>query len=129
MSKISFLKKLHIWYRERYFWHLKKKSLEAIFSNVYQNNEWGGQPGTFYSGDGTHSPAAVTYIENVAEFINDHNIKSVLDIGCGDFTIMQKVLEKTNVHYTGADVVPALIKHHQKTYTNEQNLLCHSKRR
>lgn len=120
MSKISIFKKFHVWYRERYFWHLKKKPLEDIFSHIYQHNQWGGKPGTFYSGDGTHFPAAVTYIENVAQFINDHNIKSVLDIGCGDFTIMQKVLEKADVHYTGGDVVPALITHHQQKYGNKK---------
>lgn len=41
MFKIPFLRKLYLWYRERYFWRLKKKGVEQIFSDIYKNNEWG----------------------------------------------------------------------------------------
>lgn len=118
MIKNSFFRKLYVWYRERYFWHLKKKRVEDIFSDIYKNNTWGGTPGTFYSGDGTYNPNASIYIEKIAAFIRDHDIKSILDIGCGDFIVMSKVLEKVNVNYTGADVVAELIEHHQKNFSS-----------
>lgn len=120
MFKIPFLRKLYLWYRERYFWHLKKKGVEQIFSDIYKNNEWGGQRGTFYSGEGTHSPGTLLYIEKLSAFINNNNVKTVLDIGCGDFAIMSKILEKVDVRYAGADVVPELIEHHQQHYANEK---------
>ena len=88
MSKVSLFRRVYIWYRERYFWHLKKKSVQEIFTDIYKNNTWGGAPGTFYSGDGTHSSNAKIYIDNISDFIKKHHIRSVLDIGCGDFRIM-----------------------------------------
>lgn len=120
LYRFPFLRKLYIWYRERYFWHLKKKKVEQIFSEVYRQNQWGGTPGTFYSGEGTYGPGTSIYIDNIAAFIKEQAIKSVLDIGCGDFSVMSKVLEKADVHYTGGDVVPELILHHQQHYANER---------
>jgi SAM-dependent methyltransferase len=120
LFKIPFLRKLYAWYRERYFWHLKKKEVEQIFSEVYRHNQWGGPAGTFYSGEGTHSPGTLTYINNIASFIKEHDIKTILDIGCGDFSVMSKILEKADVHYTGADVVPELIQHHRQHYANDK---------
>ncbi|THU39377.1 class I SAM-dependent methyltransferase [Niastella caeni] len=120
MIKNRFLRKLYVWYRERYFWKLKKKKVEEIFSDVYKNNEWGGTPGTFHSGEGTHNPNFLVYVENVAAFINEHKVKSVLDIGCGDFKVMSKILEKVDVNYTGGDVVKELIEHHQQHYATDK---------
>lgn len=119
MAKNSFFRRLYIWYRERYFWHLKKKRVEEIFSDIYKNNTWGGTPGTFYSGTGTSNPNTSIYIEKVIAFIHGHNIKSILDIGCGDFKVMSKVLEKVDVNYIGGDVVVDLIEHHQKKSSTE----------
>lgn len=112
--------KFYAWYRERYFWHLKKKNVKEIFTDVYRNNEWGGQPGEFYSGDGTHDPSSMEYIRKVAAFIGQRQIKTMLDIGCGDFNIMSKILEQVDVNYTGGDVVEELIRHHQSVYGNER---------
>jgi SAM-dependent methyltransferase len=118
MIKNPFLRKLYVWYRERYFWKLKKKKVEEIFSDIYKNNEWGGTPGTFYSGDGTHNPDTSVYVDNVAAFINENKVRSILDIGCGDFQVMSKVLEKVDVNYTGGDVVKEMIEHHNQHYAN-----------
>jgi Methyltransferase domain len=120
MFKTPFLRKLYVWYRERYFWHLKRKEVEQIFSEIYKNNQWGGTPGSFYSGEGSHNPNASIYIEKLSAFISNHDIKTVLDIGCGDFAIMMKILENVDVNYIGGDVVPELIKHHQQKFTNEK---------
>lgn len=120
MSKVSLFRRVYIWYRERYFWHLKKKSVQEIFTDIYKNNTWGGAPGTFYSGDGTHSSNAKIYIDNIADFIKKHHIRSVLDIGCGDFRIMSKILEKVEVDYTGADLVEDMLAHHREKYGNEK---------
>jgi len=118
MFKNPILRNLYIWYRERYFWHLKKKSIREIFTNVYKNNEWGGEPGKFYSGEGTHDPNVELYIRELTDFIRKNNITSLLDIGCGDFRVMSGVLEQVNVDYTGVDVVEEMIQHHQKKYSN-----------
>jgi len=120
MSKSSVLKRLYLLWRERNFFGLRRKLPEDIFSEVYKKNTWGGDPGTFYSGSGTDHPNVVLYIEHLVEFIKTRKIASIAEIGCGDFTIMQEVLDRVNIHYTGADIVPELIRHHQEANGNDK---------
>lgn len=118
MKKHSVLSRLYYTYRERYFWKLKAQPVEKIFTDIYKNNTWGGKQGEFYSGDGTHSPNVPLYVNVVEELIRKNNVKSVLDIGCGDFRVMSQVVDKVDVVYTGADVVEDLIKQHQEQFGN-----------
>ncbi|SFN17855.1 Methyltransferase domain-containing protein [Chitinophaga sp. YR627] len=118
MKQHSLLRRIYFWYRERYFWKLKKQSVKEIFSDIYKNNDWGGEPGEFYSGDGTYSPNIPLYVNLVESLIKEKNIQSVLDIGCGDFRVMSQVVEKVDINYTGADVVPDLIKRNQEKFAN-----------
>ncbi len=116
MKKHSFLQRIYYTYRERYFWNLKNKPVEEIFTDIYKNNAWGGKPGEFYSGDGTYSPNVASYINVVEEFIRKNDVRSVLDIGCGDFRVMSQVVDKVDVMYTGADVVDDLIRRNQQEF-------------
>ncbi|UPK68084.1 class I SAM-dependent methyltransferase [Chitinophaga filiformis] len=116
MKKHAILRRLHHWYREREFWGFKNKPVEQIFSDIYKNNTWGGPSGEFYSGDGTYSPNIHLYINKVVEIINANNIKSVLDIGCGDFAVMSQVVDKVDVNYTGGDVVKDLIDRNRQWF-------------
>jgi len=101
-------------YRERHFRKFKKMSTGEIFSTIYRENVWGGKPGEFYSGEGTHDVDTVEYIERVIDFVKANNIKSIAEVGCGDFAIMKKILAKLpNVEYTGMDVVPDLISYNK----------------
>ena len=107
------LKKFLLWWRQRDFHQLQKKKVEDIFSEIYSKNTWGGKPGEFYSGSGTHNPDVQRYIDTVRAFIKEKNIRSVLEIGCGDFHISSQIIEGLNVTYTGTDVVEEMMKHHQ----------------
>ncbi len=112
-------KQIYLWWKERNFLHLRKKQPGEVFSEIYKNNTWGGEQGSFYSGAGSANPATALYIEKVIDFIQQRDIQSVLDIGCGDFKIMSKVLTGVKVKYTGADVVAELINYNSQTYRNE----------
>jgi SAM-dependent methyltransferase len=99
---------------------LKNQELEEIFTEIYDKNAWGGEPGKFYSGTGTHNSNTAIYVENVVRFIKERNIKSVLDIGCGDFTVMQQVTASAaDVHYLGVDLVSSLIENHRQKFQND----------
>lgn len=118
-SKLSsFLKKLYRKYRERHFRRYRGMSVQEVFSSIYKENVWGGEKGTFYSGSGTANPKTAEYIKMMTGFINSHNIRSVAEIGCGDFSIMRQVLQQVDVQYTGMDVVPDLIAHHLEKNAN-----------
>ena len=51
----------------------------------------------------------------VMKFIQDHQVRSIVDLGCGDFSSGRQIVEGSVVRYTGIDVVPELIEHHKKT--------------
>ncbi len=42
-------------------------------------------------------------------------MRSIVDLGCGDFSVGRQILEGSSVRYTGIDVVPELIEHHKST--------------
>lgn len=114
------LKKIWLWWKQRSFHKLQKKRVEDIFSGIYKRNEWGGTPGSFYSGEGTHHPDTLRYIQQVNAFIAERKIKSVLEIGCGDFHVSGQILQNLDVSYLGGDVVDDLIAHHQKNYQTDK---------
>lgn len=114
------LQALRRWWKERSYRHLKNQTVEAIFTGIYQKNEWGGPAGAFYSGEGTYLPDNQKYVDAVRQFIRDRNIKSILEIGCGDFHMAGQVLEGLDVSYTGGDVVASLIQHHQQKYQTDR---------
>lgn len=112
------LKRLYRKYRERHFRRYRGMSVQEVFSSIYKENVWGGEKGTFYSGSGTANPNTTQYIKMLTDFIQTNNIRSVAEIGCGDFSIMRQVLKQVDVQYTGMDVVPDLIAHHQENNAN-----------
>jgi SAM-dependent methyltransferase len=86
-----------------------------IFGKIYATNDWGGEYGTFYSGTGSRGTVAEEYIALIKSFISQHNVRTVLDLGCGDFFIGRHIAAASD-HYIGIDVVPAVIRQHQANY-------------
>jgi hypothetical protein len=89
----------------------KGKSNEFVFTEIYDKNYWGkaDDGNKYYSGSGTSDANSKLYIDFLITLIKKNNIKTLFEIGCGDFTIMKKVLEKSNTNYIGADVVKKLV--------------------
>ena len=104
MLKSLSLKKLYLWYSERSFWKLKNKTITEIFTDIYNNTAE------------TYNPDIETYIDQLVSFIQENKVQSVLDIGCGDFKMMSRVIRKVDINYIGIDVVEDMIKHHQQLH-------------
>src|SRR4051794_20640449 len=81
------------------------KSREQIFSDIYKNNRWGGEPGTYSSGDGSRPDVIGPYISAVRELIRRERATRIVDLGCGDFEVGRKLLSP-ELTYIGCDVVP-----------------------
>lgn len=96
--------------------------MEKIFTNIYEKNIWGNNNNTAYSGSsGGGSDIDYnknTYIPFLKNFIIDHNIKNIVDLGCGDFRCGPLVYDDLDISYTGYDVYEKLIN-----YNKKQNLL------
>lgn len=108
------------WRSDQSLKRYKQMTTEEIFTTIYKENVWGGKNGEFCSGSGTTNPNAALYIEKLVDFIHQNQIKSVLDIGCGDFRIMQQVTQQTEVNYTGGDLVKELIAFNQQKFATEK---------
>lgn len=105
----------HYWVLPRDRRKFKTMTVEETFSTIYRTKGWGDDGGPFCSGTGSWGKAADDYCRFAIDFIKNHDVKSIVDLGCGDFAIGKRILEATGVEYTGIDVVPELIEHHRAT--------------
>ena len=90
-------------------------TIQETFQKIYQTKAWGDGGTPFCSGAGSDGVVSQRYVDNVAAFVHERGIRSVADLGCGDFAVGRRLVESTGVQYTGIDVVPELIEHHQRT--------------
>jgi SAM-dependent methyltransferase len=92
--------------------------LPEAFRRIYRTKTWGDDGERFHSGSGSRGQACEQYCASVIEFIRNHRVTSVADLGCGDFSVGRRIVEATGVRYIGIDVVPELIEHHKNTVRN-----------
>jgi SAM-dependent methyltransferase len=102
----------------------KKKPTKEVFTQIYSENLWGEkQPFAdkdfpFYSGLGSDEEAAAPFVDCVRAFIKDHNPRSVVDLGCGDFRVGSRIANES-LRYTGVDIVEPLIRANQTKFGND----------
>ena len=84
-----------------------RSNLQKKFTNVYNKNLFNG----FESRSGNGSDLTQTKVlrELLPELLKSFNIKSILDLPCGDFNWMRK-LDLNEIQYTGGDVVETMIQ-------------------
>ena len=103
---------------------------QSSFVEIFQKRHWGGDKSDpeELSASGPGSTLARTWLvrQTLDCVIND--IKSTLnkkvlrflDIPCGDLRWMSVfMLNRTDIEYTGMDIVPDIIEHHTKTYSDK----------
>ncbi len=99
-------------------------AIRDVFRDIYARNEWGGARGAFYSGTGSEESQATAYAEAVRKFVLDRGIKSIVDLGCGDYRV-GRMLRSTGVHYSGVDIVPELIERNRALFADQDTaFLC-----
>lgn len=94
------------------------KTVAETFGEIYEKNVWGGASGEFYSGEGSTEKYSEKYAAAIRKFIRENNVKTVVDLGCGDFRVASKFVSD-DFHYTGCDVVPSLVEHLNSKYADE----------
>ena len=78
-----------------------------IFNEIYSKNMWG--PG---SGTGSLAENTVAYRQYLHNFMRTNQIKSVVDIGCGDWQF-SKLIDWNGISYTGLDVSDVVLSNTQ----------------
>ncbi len=122
IAGLEAIRPLRMWYRRNYTLprtHRRYANMNAaeVFSEVYAQKEWGEhtQSDKFNSGSGSDAAQTSEYCELVNDFVEEHQIERVVDLGCGDFRVGRQIA-RPEISYVGVDVVPDLINHNQKTF-------------
>jgi hypothetical protein len=90
-------------------------NMENIFTTIYENKIWGSNQNNSYNGSsGVGSSIEYnkdTYIPFLQKFIIDNNIKTIVDLGCGDFRCGNLIYDELDILYTGYDAYNKVIEH------------------
>lgn len=91
---------------------MEKKGMDNvfIFDRAYREKRWGGG-----SGPGSFPTTTAPYRELIEGFIHARQIRSVLDVGCGDWQF-SRLINWGNATYVGIDVVPAIVEHNRLSF-------------
>ena len=94
--------------------------MQTVFTNIYENATWGTNRNSSYkgsSGDGsTIGYNITTYVPVVKEFIQTNGIKTVVDLGCGDFRCGPLLYEDLDILYTGYDAYSKVVEYNSSQH-------------
>ena len=71
------------------------------------------------SGPGSRPDFTEGYREFLENYVRRHNVKSILDIGCGDWEF-SRLVDWSGARYHGVDIVAALIETNNRIYGKDQ---------
>jgi len=96
-------------------------STRDVFEEIYAKGKWGAgkEDGQFDSGSGSESLPSEPYIDLVRRYIQQNGIKSIVDLGCGDFRVGRHICEGLDVSYIGIDIVRPLVSHLNSNFSNQ----------
>ena len=94
--------------------------MEKAFTEIYKKNKWG-------NGSGSGSNMTIDnqkYIELLESILNEYNIQTICDIGCGDWQFSQ-FINWGNREYTGIDCVKSVIDANKKQFDDNNIKFIH----
>ena len=92
------------------------KQLQHTFTSIYNTVGWHSTESI--SGLGSELIQTKELIRELPLLFSKYNIKSVLDIPCGDFNWMKEV-DLSEIDYVGADIVEQLIESNNNKYSDK----------
>tara|TARA_R110000772_G_C13081451_1_gene417516 strand:- start:22 stop:612 length:591 start_codon:yes stop_codon:yes gene_type:complete len=93
--------------------------MQNTFSNIFTKDLWQSnrKHKESKSGAGSFLKNTKNVRNDLPDLLNKYDIKSMLDIPCGDMNWISKL--NLNVDYVGADIVPELIAENQRNYPDK----------
>ena len=86
-------------------------SNKEVFSKIYKEDLWHGG-----SGAGSKLENVKEYVDILQKYIDKPEVKTVLDLGCGDWQF-SKFLDLSSVSYLGVDVVESVVESNSTSYS------------
>ncbi|TGM46657.1 class I SAM-dependent methyltransferase [Leptospira biflexa] len=87
---------------------------QVAFKKVYDEKKWGGG-----SGIGSWPENAGPYLKLLQEYLNDPKYQTIVDLGCGDWRLMETMIIPEEKNYVGYDLVPSLMEQNTKKYSKK----------
>lgn len=95
-----------------------------IFSEIYEKGIWNDNLKTIpLSGPGSSLENTIKYRQMLDHLVKELNVKTIVDLGCGDLTWMPHTNAFQVCEYTGIDVVKSLINAHTEKF-KDKKFLC-----
>ena len=94
------------------------RSMKEAFTEVYRCDDWQGGSGHDSTPDTTRE-----YRELIEHFLLTHNIKRVVDIGCGDWQFSQ-LINWGDVEYLGIDTVQEVVEENRRRFGQRYKFEC-----
>ena len=88
---------------------------KEIFTTIFETNYWKSRESV--SGPGAEIKQTHRIRKTIPEILKKYNIRTILDIPCGDFNWMRTIDLSILDKYIGADIVSALIKINNKKHS------------
>ena len=85
----------------------KKKNNKDIFTEINNVNYWNDQKSK--SGSGSSLKSTENIRLKIPTIIKEFNIKSIIDVPCGDFFWFSKIIDELDIEYLGGDIVENII--------------------
>lgn len=94
------------------------RPLDEVFNEIYERGTWRpvGSDALYHSGPGSTADMTAGYEAFVASFIDANpTINRIVDIGCGDFQVSQRILARLQkpVTYVGCDIASLVVADNQ----------------
>ena len=94
----------------------KSLSVVEAFRTIYSTKVWGDNGKPVLLGDGSHGPASEQYCDFLVRFIQDNNVQSVVDLGCGDFAVGKAICPRQLAYVISVSMqLQKLIDYHRMT--------------
>jgi SAM-dependent methyltransferase len=85
-------------------------SLQETFGEIYRDDRW-----SHGSGPGSLPKHTIEYRAFLSKFIAENEIRTVTDLGCGDWQSTH-LMDWTGIHYIGLDVVKWLVDRNNEKF-------------
>ena len=123
---------LYYWLRKLSFSNIFQKNIllsnnlkrKIIFHLIFKSYHWRDYNKTncneSSSGLGSDLEVTKKLIEDLDFFLKNNQIKSILDIACGDFIWMSKLINNNkNLKYLGLEIVKKIVERNNKLFNTE----------
>lgn len=119
---------IHKLWRRRQFLREQKeasgKPLAQVFEEIYESDAWARAQGArrYSSGPGSEPAMSRAYEDFVVAWIDaDPTVRTLVDVGCGDFQVAERILARLSrpVRYVGCDIAANVVAWNEAHYARD----------